>query len=148
VLRLRTVVVLALVLVVSFFQLFRRTPAEPRLLSVSQDGGILSRWLRAEPRGICIVGNSQTQAQALRVFNHWDRQLPTVMFVWGDEQEAASDPYPGQLRFLTPEEGEPVPSFTEGIYLATRAAVQSHNCEYIFSASLPFRSGQKSATGS
>lgn len=81
---------------------------------------------------VCLVGNAETNARALGVFNQWGGQFPTVFYIWGDTPDRSIFSPPRKLQYLrTP--GVDL-TFAEGMFEAVKAVRSQYACDYIFSA--------------
>lgn len=81
---------------------------------------------------VCIVGNAETSARALSVFNQWGGRFPTVFYVWGEDTHRSIFPPPRNLQYLRAPADL---NFAEGMFAAVQAVRTQHSCGYIFSTS-------------
>lgn len=82
-----------------------------------------------KPMQVCVIGNSETEQNAHRVFDMWEGMFPTVFYVWGGERIQGVQRVNDQLAFVTNTENL---SWAKGIKLALDTAREFYECEYYF----------------
>ncbi|KAJ3243228.1 hypothetical protein HDU78_000688 [Chytriomyces hyalinus] len=81
---------------------------------------------------VCIIGNAQKEADAVRTHSMWNNQIPSFWFVWGEPISSGDSrpiPYPSNVHLVHTGEKK---SWADGILYLLNIARQNYDCEYIF----------------
>ncbi|KAJ3230596.1 hypothetical protein HDU81_004402 [Chytriomyces hyalinus] len=81
---------------------------------------------------VCIIGNAQKEADAVRTHSMWNNQIPSFWFVWGEpisNPDSRPIPYPSNVHLVQTGEKK---SSADGILYLLNVARENYDCEYIF----------------
>ncbi|KAJ3290026.1 hypothetical protein HDU79_003606 [Rhizoclosmatium sp. JEL0117] len=78
---------------------------------------------------VCIIGNAQKEADAIRSHQMWGNQYVSLWFVWGEQLKTPSNQLPSKIKLVRTEDKK---SWAEGIQYLLDLMRQAYHCEYIF----------------
>lgn len=79
---------------------------------------------------VCLVGNAESPANVVGVYESWGKQFPATYYIWGSHPDLSHNIYEGRVTFVH-REGENLP-FADGMQAAIQVAMRKHRCQYIF----------------
>ncbi|KAJ3311802.1 hypothetical protein HDU76_003037, partial [Blyttiomyces sp. JEL0837] len=90
-------------------------------------------------RHICIIGNAQKRADAIRSHNTWGAKFDSFWYVWGDDFQTPIKDTPSRINLIRSEDKK---TWAQGVDYLLTVARATFDCEYIFTHDddLSFRS--------
>ncbi|TPX73929.1 hypothetical protein CcCBS67573_g04801 [Chytriomyces confervae] len=108
----------------------------PLLLALFSQIFIRSVFAASRPwHHICIIGNTQSTANATRSHKMWSNAYPSFWYRWGSPSHESIESLPPNLHFIEPSNianGSVSMTWAQGISFLFNTVKQSYDCEYFF----------------